>query len=146
MRPRVSKSENRSSIIEKIELHVAPAPIQLILTVTLLERLISMSLDDGQVGVEEGIADLVNEGEVSLTISLEVIEENSADAARFAAVLQVKILVAPLLESRIEVGIVSIAGCFDRAMKMDGVFRMRIIRRKVHSAAKPGRHLLFPDI
>src|ERR1035437_5739318 len=68
---------------------------------------------------------------------VEIVEKNSAQAARLLAVFQVKIIVAPLLEARMQ----SRAEWHQRgaagSMKMTRIFFKSIIRSQVHAAAEP---------
>ena len=50
---------------------------------------------------------------------------------------QKEILIAPLLEPRIILRIVPVAGCFDRAVEVRRVLGVRVAGRQVHAAAKP---------
>ena len=51
--------------------------------------------------------------------------------------LEVEILVAPLLESRVVSCIEPVAGFFQRPVKVNGVLEVRIVRREVRSSSKP---------
>ena len=59
---------------------------------------------DRRIDAEERLADRADEGEIALPVAaVEIIEEDAADAARLAAVLEKEILVAPFLEARVAV-------------------------------------------
>src|SRR5690606_1889315 len=80
----------------QVELHVAPAPVQLELALALAVRGVLSPLDDRQVGVQETVADRAHVAELALEIPGQVVEEQPADAPGLAAVLEEEVLVAPL--------------------------------------------------
>jgi hypothetical protein len=65
---------------------------------------------------------------------VEIVEEDAADAARFGAVLQVEVVVAPLLELRVEL---RSARAARRAVPVDGVLIETVIGREIEAAAEP---------
>src|SRR3546814_19390422 len=90
--------------IDQVVFDVAAAAQQLELPLALAERRGLAPLDDGQVGVEVGIADRTHEGETGVEIPLvQVVEEQPADPARLMAVLDVEIAIAPFLVARIDI-------------------------------------------
>jgi hypothetical protein len=69
------------------------------------------SADDGGVGIEEGAADILGEGEVGLDVpGVVMVEEDPSGAARLVAMRQEEVAVAPSLEARVEAGVVPVAG------------------------------------
>src|SRR6185436_7686484 len=76
--------EDRASIIEEVEFHIAPAAIQLVLTVPLGKRFVAPLFRDRNVGIEKGIAYRGDESEILLAIPIDVVEEDAADPARLA--------------------------------------------------------------
>ena len=72
-----------------------------------------MAADEGGVDVEEGFADILCEGEVGFPVAaVVVVIKDAAGAARFFAVGQVEIFVAPFFEFRIVARVVTVAGGF----------------------------------
>ena len=63
---------------------------------------------------------------------------DAADAARFAAVLQVEVIVAPALELRMPVGPEGGERFAAGGVEMHAVFFEAVVGRQVHAAAKPG--------
>src|SRR5262249_28478089 len=121
------------------ELDITSAAIELVLTFVLAKRFLHSTPHNRNIGVEKCVSDLLDEGKSFLAIAFQIIEKQAADAAHFVAVLQCEVLIAPLLELRVKMRIVTVAYRFDGAMKVDRVFCKRIARRQVHAAAKPGR-------
>ena len=68
---------------------------------------------------------------------VEIVEEDAAQAPRFLAVLEVEVLVAPLLEARMEIAAAGVQRGLAGAVEMDRVFLEGIVRREVHAAAEP---------
>src|SRR5689334_19204183 len=64
----------------------------------------------------------------------EIVEEDAADAARLAAVLEEKVFVAPALVPGVVLGTHRIAA---RRMEVLHVLREAVIRREVHATAEP---------
>src|SRR3954465_9752594 len=87
--------------------------------------------DDRRIGGQEMVADRLHQ--IERAILGEIVEEDAADAARLVAVLEVKILVAPLLEARI----VAADGFPARRVEMAGVILEAVVGREVHAAAEP---------
>jgi hypothetical protein len=79
--------------------------------------------DDGGIDVEEGFADRFDEGEVAVVIAtVVVVEENAADAARFAAMGEPKVFVGPGLVARVPRGVEAVA-----SLAQAGVERFRVV-------------------
>src|SRR5207245_10097383 len=82
-------------------------------------RKIFPALDNGKIGREKMIAHAAREPETSVEAAVvQVVEENPADAARLAAVLQIEVLVAPAFETGIVVGAESRERPSARGMKV----------------------------
>src|SRR3546814_3966056 len=81
---------------------------------------------------------VLSEGEVALPVAaVEVVVENAADAACLAAVGNEEVLVAPLLEARVEVGGVAVAGVLQGGVEVRRVLLDRIHRIEIGAAAEP---------
>ena len=93
--------------------------------------------------VEEGLADILGEGEVSCVVAaVMVIIKDTATAARLVAMGQEKILVAPSLILGVPSRIMLVAGPLIGRMESDGVFEALVAligqkRGQVAAAAKP---------
>src|SRR5207302_2671208 len=96
------------------------------------------AFEDRPIRVQKVISDGAGErkGEIEVAIG-EVIEEDTADAARLAAVAQLKIFVAPALEARVAVGAEGRKRVAAGGMEMAGVVFEAIVGREVHAAAEP---------
>src|SRR6185369_11297847 len=75
--------------------------------------------------------------------ALEVIKEDTADAAHLTSMLQSEILVTPFLEPRIKLRIMSIARLLYSVMKMCRVFDVGIAGREIGPTAEPLRIAFF---
>ena len=119
------QAETGAAIVHEIELDVATAAELLPLLLALGEGHEHALAHDGQIGGQEGRQAVLHEGEELFLVFfgfVEVVEEDAADAAGFVAVLDVEIVVAPLFEARVVGAVVFVAGVFDGAVEVDGVF------------------------
>src|SRR5690606_41660700 len=91
------QAEMGAAVEHQVELDVAPASVQLELALALAIRRVLAAFHDRQVGVEEAIAHGAHVAEVGLEIALQVVEEQPANAAGLAALLEAEVLVAPAL-------------------------------------------------
>src|SRR5690606_2483456 len=97
------QAEQRAAVVDQVELDVAPAAPGLEVALALAVRFVAVAFDDRRIRVEEGIPDRARERERPLEARLvQVVEEDAADAARLVAVLQEEVVVAPLLEARVD--------------------------------------------
>src|SRR5215813_10225694 len=78
-----------------------------------------------------------------VAVALKVIEKHAANAPHFSTMLHQEVFVAPFLESRIELRIMSIANGPDNPMEVCGVLRVRIARCEVRPSSKPLGITLF---
>src|SRR5213592_3316752 len=132
------QSEQRAAIIDEIELHIAAAAIGLEVSLALAVRKILPALDDGKISRKKMIADAASELEARVETALvQIIEENPADAARLAAVLEIEVLVAPAFETGIAVGAETLERPPARGMKVARVLLEPVVRGQVHAAPEP---------
>src|SRR5690606_7925429 len=97
------QAEQRATVIEQVELDVTPAAIQLELPFPIAEGLLVAGFHDREVGRQETISRSAEEVERTFEAELvQVIEENAADTAGFATMLQIEVIVAPLLVAIVE--------------------------------------------
>ena len=84
------------------------------------------------------VADALNQVKTEIEIALtHIVKEDTTDAARFLAMLQIKILITQFFETWM-IGLVEgIQRVAAGLMKMYRVFLEAIIRCQVHAAAKP---------
>src|SRR3546814_3535801 len=73
----------------------------------------------------------------SSDIPVGCVVENAADASCLAAVVNEEVLVAPLLEARVEVGGVAVAGVLQGGVEVRRVLLDRIHRIEIGAAAEP---------
>src|SRR5262245_11096788 len=90
-----------------------------------------------KIGVEEAIPGILHKRKELVTITLKIIEENTADAAHFRTVSKSEIFIAPFLESWVELWIVPVARRSDRSMKMRRIFCIGITRCEIGASAEP---------
>src|SRR4029078_4798759 len=87
---------------------------------------------------DEGVADGADEGEALGEAAFgEVVEEDAADAARLAPVLEEEVVVAPALEARVLGGTERNERVAADAMEVDGVVLEPEVGRHVHAVADP---------
>src|SRR5690606_32321806 len=91
------QAEQRAAVPHEVELDIAATAIGLEVALALAIGRVAAALQDGQVGLDEGVAHRADHREAALEAEFgEVIEEDAADAARLIAVLEEEVLVAPL--------------------------------------------------
>ena len=86
----------------------------------------------------ERVADRPHDRERAVESALgEVVEEDAADAARLAPVLQVEVVVARLLPARVQVRAERRDRVAAGAVEVDRVLVVAVVRRQVHASAEP---------
>src|SRR5439155_13298920 len=138
------QAEQRAAIINEIELDIAAAAIGLEIPLALAVRKTFPALDNRKIGWKKMVADAASKLEARIETALvQIIEENPADAARLAAVLEIEVLVAPAFETGIVVGAESLERPPARGMKVARVLLESVVRRHVHAAAEPPDRLVL---
>src|SRR4029079_10105125 len=88
--------KNCAAVVEQVELDVASAPDQLFLAVGGIPGQGEIAPDEFGIDLQEGAPDILGEKEVGVPIAgIMPIVENATDAARFLAMRQMEIFVAP---------------------------------------------------
>ncbi len=132
------QTEQCPSIEYQIEFDVAAAPVRLKIALALAKGHITPTLDDRYVRVEKCIADCAQHREaLRKTRLVKVIEEHTADATWLVAMLQIKIFVAPLLETRVLVGAEGFKRALARRVKVLRVVLVPVVRSQIGTAAEP---------
>ncbi|KAI6756477.1 hypothetical protein HG530_012213 [Fusarium avenaceum] len=129
-----------ATIVHQVELDVLATSQLLPVLLRLSVRHILALLDDGNVRGEESLETVLDKGESVLAVSLglvKVVEEDAANTTGLASVFVVKVLVAPLFESRVVILIVGVAGSFHRLVEVDGVLIEEIRWRQVTATTEP---------
>ena len=72
-----------------------------------------------------------------LLFFVQVVEEDAAHATGLAPVRDVEVSITPCFEARVIRSVVLVAGVFDGAVEVDGVFVEEVARRQVRAAAEP---------
>src|SRR5262249_3544084 len=94
------QAEQRATVEYQVEFDIAPAAVCLEVALAFAVRCIDAALQNGQVSLEKMVADAFRHGETLLEPELaEIIVKNAADAARFLAMLEVEVFVAPGFET-----------------------------------------------
>src|SRR5690606_39298867 len=123
---------------DQVELDVAAAPVELEAALFVGRVAVVIAFDDRDIGAQEGFTDRTCERECAVEIGLgEVVEEDPAHAARLAAVLEEKIIVAPALEAGMPLWPEGSQRVAARLVEMDDIPLERIEGREVHAAAEP---------
>src|SRR6266705_3233731 len=132
------QAEQRAAIINEIELHIAAAAIGLEIPLALAVRKTFPALDNRKIGWKKMVADAASKLEARIETALvQIIEENPADAARLAAVLEIEVLVTPAFETRIVLGAGGLERLSARGVKVARVLLEPVIGGHVHAAAEP---------
>lgn len=94
--------------------------------------------DDGQVGGQEGVEAVLDDGQDLLGVAVvHVVEEDAADTTGLVSVLDKEVLVAPLLVARVEGGVVLVEGLLVHLVEEAGVVFVKIGGGEVGAAAEP---------
>src|SRR5687768_2279390 len=129
------QAEQRAAVVHQVELDVAPAPVGLEIPFALAERMVLPALEDRQVRFQQMIAHRFRQVEGGLF--REVIEEDAADPPRLAAMAQLEVFVAPLLEARVVACAEWRQSLSTNAMEMARIVLEAVVGREVHAAAEP---------
>src|SRR3546814_18152189 len=99
----------------------------------------SSDLSPHQLGedVEKGLADRSGEGEIRFEIAIQMIVEDAAHATMHLAVGDVEIIVRPLLESRLMLRVMGVAGPLNRCVEIGRVVIIGNWRVEIGPAAEP---------
>lgn len=139
-RPRRLQPKRRPAIMHKVELDIPPPPQLLPLLFRLRVRHVLAPLDQRHVARQERTQTILDKREELLLVfffDVQVVEEYAAHAARFVAVRDVEVFVAPGLEAR-EVGAVMLVACLlDGTVEVDRVLVEQIAGREIGPAAEP---------
>ena len=128
-----------ATVPDQVEFHVAPAPVQLVRAFLLAIRHGVAALHDGHISREQRIADTLQHAEAALNSELhKVIKKDAAHAALLVAVFVAKVAVAPGLEARVQVCAKRRERVVAGLVEVDCVRIEAVVRRQVHTAAKPG--------
>src|SRR5216683_3911635 len=138
------EAENSTAVIKQIEFDIAAAADQLLLAIGFAPWRREVFSHQTGIDAKKGAANILREGKSLVPVGFEIVVKNAADTARFVAVLEEKVIVAPFLVFiiRRDLG-VRVTGRFHRRMKSDAV---RVVlyatpvehRREVSTAAEPG--------
>src|SRR5882672_163938 len=130
--------EQRAAIIDEIEFDVTSAAVRLKIALAIAVWKIPAALQQRQICGQQVIADAAHQSEASIEAAVvQVVEEDPADAARLAAMLEIEVLVAPALEAGIEIR----SEGFERApalrVEVARVLLEAVVGGEVHAAAEP---------
>src|SRR5690606_37807350 len=107
---------------EQVELDVAAAPDELLVTLGVGPGSLEIAADELRIDVAESRADVAGKGKVGVPVArVVVVVEDAADAARLLAVRQVEVLVAPLAIAVVIGDRVGGAGLLHGAVEVDAV-------------------------
>lgn len=144
-----AQAKASSTIIDKVELHIA-APTKLLpLLLFWGVQHVLASLNDGHIGRKERCQTVRNEGEQRLLrvgggaggslkeVGVEVIEEDTSNAAAFATVGDVEVLVTPGLEFGVVCSIVAIARILNGLVEVLSILREEVGRGQIRATSEP---------
>ena len=119
------QAEQRSPVVQQVELDITTAPQQLPLALFIRHRIVFVALCDREIRREERLACVPDKRQHRVAIvgvGSEVVEKSTADPATFVAMVITEVVVAGGLKRRVVGKItVSIARVFVALMKMAGV-------------------------
>src|ERR1700722_790955 len=90
------QAKRRAAVVEQVEFHIAAAAHELLLALLLVPGGLEIPPHECGINLEEGKPHLADESEIGPPVAgIQIVEENSADAARLVPMLEEEILVAP---------------------------------------------------
>src|SRR5215469_29592 len=125
------------TVVEQIKLHVAPTSKELPLALRFGVRIVPAPFEDGTVSGKKMIASVPDKRERLVKALVEIIEEDSADAAGLSAMRQIEILVAPILKTRIVGDRMALTDLLPCAVKVNYIFATGVERCQIGSASEP---------
>src|SRR5690606_6314550 len=132
------QAEHGAAVIHQVEFDIATAAQQLELALALAVGGGLAALDNGQVGAEERVAHRLHEPRTAAeTAVAEVVVEQPADAARFVAMLEKEILVAPAFVTRVDLWTEWIADRPGGAVPVHAILVEAVVRGQIIAAAEP---------
>src|SRR6266571_3215532 len=132
------QSEERPAVVDEVELDVAAAAVGLEVPLALAVGKAPPPLENRKVSRQKMLADAAREIETEVEPFLvQVVEENPADTARLAAVLEVEVFVAPALEAGIAVRPERVERLPASQVEVARVLLESVVGSQVHSAAEP---------
>src|SRR5687767_6952027 len=132
------QAERSAAVVHEIEFDITPTTIELEAAFALAVLRGASARDDRQISRKEMIADAALISEAALEAPLvEIVEEQSADAARLVAMLEEEIAIAPLLVALVYVVAERRARLLRGAVPVQDIFIERIERREIEAAAEP---------
>src|SRR5271166_2063480 len=139
------QAEHGAAVVQEVELDVASTTNELLIALRLVPGRRKVAPHQLRIDIQERAADVLDKSKVRVPISRIVpVEENAANAARLAAMLEIEILVAPSLVLLVRRNArMRFAGRPHGGVKG---LRVRVLRRAAHrehrskvgAAAKPG--------
>ncbi|ABC26958.1 ferric pseudobactins receptor protein RF5-like protein [Hahella chejuensis KCTC 2396] len=132
------QTKQGAPVIHQIELHVTTPSIKLERTFPLAISHVFATLHNGRISGQITVPNCAHELERALkSPGVEIIEKQSADAAGFIAMLQIKVVVTPFFVFGVNLRAEGLARLRRRAMPMGAIFIEAVIRRQIVTAAKP---------
>jgi len=132
------QAEQGAAVEYQVEFDVAAAPVGLEVALALAVGQILAPLQNRQIGAKEGVAHAFRHAESVVEAAFgEIVEEHAADAARFVAVPEKEVAVAPFLETRVQAATERVERGLAGGVEMPCVVFESVIRRQVHAAAEP---------
>src|SRR5579863_5616359 len=106
-----SETEPRAAVVKQVEFNIAPAANKLVAALFGGPGGVHPGPRDPRIDREKRLAHAPHKGKVAVPVAaVEIVEKDPAGAARFAPMRQVEIIVAPRLEARMALRIVTVAG------------------------------------
>lgn len=123
--PAALQAEAGAAVVHQIKFRIATAFEKLGVALGFREGGIHARGHNRQVGFQEGFPDILDEREGLSGLFLQVIKENTADAAGFVSVGDEEVVVAPAFELGVAGGVVGVARGFEGGVEVGGVVRVR---------------------
>mmetsp|Transcript_23806 Transcript_23806/g.37216 ORF Transcript_23806/g.37216 Transcript_23806/m.37216 type:complete len:433 (-) Transcript_23806:73-1371(-) len=132
------QAEDGATVINQVEFHIPSPAHQLPLLLLLGEIIVLVGLDDWEVSLRHVHGALLGELEDGVRITIvQVIEEDSSKSTSLSTVLDGEVIVSPLLELRVELGVVLVTDLLVGSMEVLHVLLIQIGRGDVGSTTEP---------
>ena len=128
----------RAAVPHQVELNIAPAPIELEFALFFTVNHVHAATRNRHVGGKKSVGHALHHGKAALrTQFLKIIKKYATNAALLLAVFQKKVVITPSFETWVLVFSERGQRVVTSLMKVHRIFLKSVIRRQVHSTAKP---------
>mmetsp|Transcript_11489 Transcript_11489/g.23545 ORF Transcript_11489/g.23545 Transcript_11489/m.23545 type:complete len:334 (+) Transcript_11489:778-1779(+) len=132
------QSENGSTVVDKVELNITSPPHLLPILLLWSEFIIPVLLNDRSIGVDNIIAQILDEIKDCIRITVvKIIEEDTTKTTSFATMLDLKVFVGPLFEFGVVLRIMLITNLLERSMEVLHIILIDVAGSNILTTTEP---------